>query len=119
MQNLGKVAFVSAKCDIFLLHPQRFLLVSDCKEIVGYLIKLQELRKILRNSIKLILFSKRDLRQTYRNIIRFLFKNMDDQSGDNNVLYPTFIYKTFIYYLTGCRNEIARNYKTTSRLFRC
>lgn len=30
---------------------------------------------------------KRDLRQGYRNLIKFLFKNMDDNSGADNVLF--------------------------------
>jgi hypothetical protein len=39
---------------------------------------------------------RRDLRQSYRSIIRFLFKNMDDETDEDNVL-KTEVSKTFFH----------------------
>lgn len=50
---------------------------------------------------KIVLFS-RDLRQSYRNIIKFRFKNMDDESAHKNVLKTEF----FITFLDSINSHL-------------
>lgn len=49
--------------------------IQKTQKLIGY---------YLRRKYKIL---GRDIRQCYRNIVRFKFKNMDDQSGDDNNLF--------------------------------
>jgi hypothetical protein len=62
---------------------------------------IEYLKLLLSILLKLIIRKgHRDLRFCYQCIVRFLFKNMDDESGDKNNLIFSFEYlKFFIYHL--------------------
>lgn len=75
--------------DRILLNPEiysSFFVIHETKEA------LKTLRKVLNSFLgkKFIAFI-RDIRQSFRNIIKFLFKNMDDEGVENNVLKKIFL----------------------------
>lgn len=55
---------------------------------------------------------KRDIRKSYRNIIHFIFKNMNDQSGDDNNLFFQQFQNTNYYTLNHVIHEQKLNYRT-------
>jgi len=70
--------------DHFLQHKSIYQIIFSVHELKD---KLRTLRNYLRHVIKYFsLRTYRDLRQSFRNIIKFLFKNMDDESDANDVL---------------------------------
>jgi len=87
-----------------------FELWNELKDIVKNTIKV--VSRTLRNIFKTVkLFIRRDLRSQYRNIIHFLFKNMDDNSGDNEYLFSTNGKKQFSFILNRYHYESQRDYR--------
>lgn len=76
-------------------------------------IRLNKLRKILRQlRRKLFIFFTRDIRHVFRSIIRFLFKNMNDESGLDKELFFSNLkqspYQIFQFHYNGKQ----RNHRT-------
>lgn len=81
----------------------------------GVIIKVSKLIKLLR---KFVLRSfgryRLDLRSKFRHIIRFLFKNMDDNSGENVRMFDIMKYKLF-FHLLFLENGLKGNYQGFAR----
>jgi len=80
--------------DLLVLHLESLSKKSDVSELKVRLHYIKnEIFYSLRSKFLLV---SRDLRQSFRDIIKFLFKNMDDESHDNNGLNTIFF--TALYY---------------------
>lgn len=90
---------------------------NEVSFIESTLINLKALRfSLVKRKWKLV---GRDIRQFFRRIIRFLFKNMDDQSGDNdNVIVNYFKHLHFITSLNFVINGQQTNYRTSNIYFK-
>jgi hypothetical protein len=79
--------------DIYGYSHPRFIFrriyaaIAEFRQAIVETLK-QQLKLITKHLVillrKMLRCLKRDIRKQYRDIIRFLFKNMDDQSGDDN-----------------------------------
>lgn len=95
--------------DIYSLMDIEDLLVSSIDEIREIKNIIQKGLKDLRKKRSLILKAnsnnlRRDIRQFFRCIVRFIFKNMDDESGDNKLLV-TNLKQQFITLKHGCHGK--------------
>ncbi len=90
---LGKT--IDNQLDLYNETLNQFHLLSAMTAL-GNFNKITELTINVINSIRgfFLMVAKiviiRDLRQSFRNMIRFLFKNMDDSSDDHDVLFSRF-----------------------------
>lgn len=76
------------------------------------ILALRKLRKIRLSVIKTISRELiRDIRNNFRNIIRFLFKNMNDESGFDNALFTLNFKQSFYQILQRHNNGQGRNYR--------
>lgn len=101
-----------------------FLLEEPYFEATFVVVKKRELErklKALRKTLRFI--SKvarrrfcRDLRYSYRTIIRFLFKNMDDLSSDDNGLFLPGKNNFIVYSLTNQIHEF-KNYNRAVKIY--
>ena len=68
---------------------------------------------------KIGLYLKRDIRQSFRNLVRLLFKNMDDNSGesDNSVVFNPIIFSNFNYYTHVRRHHKAYRFTASGRRY--
>lgn len=80
--------------DLLVFHLGRISKASNTSDLKVQLHYIKnELYFSLRNKFLAV---SRDLRQSFRDIIKFLFKNMDDESHDHNALKTNFL--TALYY---------------------
>ena len=80
--------------DLLVFHLESLSRVYDVSELKVQLHYIKnEIYFSLRNKFLAV---SRDLRQSFRDIIKFLFKNMDDESHDHNALKTNFF--TALYY---------------------
>ena len=94
--------------DLLIFHLgalSRVSNVSELKEQLHYI--KNELYFSLRNKLLAI---SRDLRQSFRDIIKFLFKNMDDESHDINAVKIDF-YTALFYQNKYFHHGKERNYR--------
>jgi hypothetical protein len=83
--------------------------IAEIKKITyERLMKLGKKTKSLRRQIT-VFFRKRNLRKRYRQIIQFLFKNMDDESGDAVIVFAP---------ITVITHHVNKNHEIQKRSYR-